>query len=97
MPLKLTNKERLIVDLMQSKDEMYGAEMVRVSNGSLKRGTVYVYLARLEDRQYVTSRLEERHPKAIGLPRRLYKLTDWTRKQLSYELEEFEQAILFYA
>jgi DNA-binding PadR family transcriptional regulator len=54
---------------------MFGLELVEASGGRLKRGTVYVTLGRMQDKGYVESRLEDRHPGAIGLPRRLYRAT----------------------
>ena len=47
----------------------------RTSDGRVKRGSVYVTLARMEAKGFVESRQEERPAGAIGLPRRLYKAT----------------------
>jgi DNA-binding PadR family transcriptional regulator len=68
-------KEALVMQLLVRGGELYGLQMVEQSEGELKRGTVYVTLERMEDKGYITSRQEERAPDAIGLPRRLYKLT----------------------
>ena len=55
---------------------MYGLQMVKQSGGALKRGTIYVMLGRMEEpKGLVESRQEEKTPAAIGLPRRLYKVT----------------------
>lgn len=51
---------------------MYGLQMVAASKRRLKRGTVYVTLGRMEEKGYITSRLEDAPPEAGGLPRRLY-------------------------
>jgi DNA-binding PadR family transcriptional regulator len=64
--------ESLILDLLDA-GEMFGLEMIEASSGHLKRGTIYVTLARMEIKGFVESRQEERAPAAIGLPRRLYK------------------------
>lgn len=47
--------------------------MVERSRGDVKRGTVYVTLARMQDKGYLESRQEPLAPGAIGLPRRLYR------------------------
>jgi DNA-binding PadR family transcriptional regulator len=71
----LSSKESLILELLVAAKEMYGLELVAASTGALKRGTVYVTLGRMEDKGYVTSRLESAPPESGGLPRRLYRPT----------------------
>ena len=58
-------------------ERVYGLELVDSSNGTLKRGSVYVILSRMEAKGFVESRQEERQPGAIGLPRRLYRATEY--------------------
>ena len=78
--------ESLVLDLLGA-DERYGLEMIELAGGSLKRGSVYVTLGRMEAKGFVTSRQEERQPGAIGLPRRLYKATPYGRKvRAAYQL-----------
>lgn len=77
-----SHKEALIMQLLVRSGELYGLEMVTQSEGELKRGTVYVTLDRMEDKGYLTSRQEEKLPGAIGLPRRLYKLTGFGQRVL---------------
>lgn len=60
--------------------ERYGLELVERSGGALKRGSVYVILARMEDKGFVESRQEERAPSVSGPPRRLYRATPYGRK-----------------
>jgi DNA-binding PadR family transcriptional regulator len=60
--------------------ERYGLELVEASHGALKRGSVYVILARMEEKGFIESRQEERTPGAGGLPRRLYRATPYGRK-----------------
>jgi hypothetical protein len=55
---RLSRTEHLILDLLQDR-EGFGLELVERSGGALKRGTVYVTLARMQDKGYVTSRTEE--------------------------------------
>ena len=62
---------------------MYGLQLVAASRRRLKRGTVYVTLGRMEDKGYITSRLEEPPADAGGLPRRLYQPTALGRRVLS--------------
>ena len=60
--------------------ERYGLELVDASDGALKRGSVYVTLARMEEKGFVDSRQEERQEGTAGLPRRLYRATQYGRK-----------------
>jgi PadR family transcriptional regulator, regulatory protein PadR len=78
----LSPKETLILELLTEGDEMYGLELVAASKRGLKRGTIYVTLARMEDKGYVTSRLEDPPADEGGLPRRLYKPTAHGRRVL---------------
>ena len=71
--------ESLILDLLEPR-ERFGLEMVEMSGGRLKRGSVYVTLGRMETKGFVESRQEERAPGAIGLPRRLYHATTYGLK-----------------
>lgn len=57
--------------------------MVAASRRRLKRGTVYVTLGRMEEKGYITSRLEDAPPQAGGLPRRIYKPTSLGRRVLT--------------
>ena len=73
---RLSEKEEIIMQLLsQHKRELYGLEMVEASHNKLKRGTVYVTLARMEDKGYLSSRKEETALSEYKTPRRLYKLT----------------------
>ena len=76
----VSGKEALILDLLATAGDRYGLELVEASGGLLKRGTVYVTLSRMEDKGYVTSVQEARAAGAIGLPRRLYRLTALGRR-----------------
>lgn len=60
--------------------ERNGLELVDASDGTLKRGSVYVLLARMEEKGFVESWQEERSPGARGLPRRLYRSTPYGRE-----------------
>lgn len=71
--------ESLLLDLLEGR-ERFGLELVDASGGSIKRGSVYVLLSRMEAKGFVESRQEERQPGAIGLPRRLYRATPYGLK-----------------
>jgi DNA-binding PadR family transcriptional regulator len=75
----ISSIESLIIDLLRD-EERYGLELVEASNRQLKRGTIYVTLARMETKGFVASRQEEPHAGAIGLPRRMYCVTPYGLK-----------------
>jgi PadR family transcriptional regulator, regulatory protein PadR len=71
----LPKKEQHILALLVSEGPMYGLQLVGRSDGALKRGTVYVTLARMEAKGLVQSEQEPLPPGGIGLPRRMYRPT----------------------
>ena len=71
--------ESLVMELLRGR-ERYGLELVDASDGALKRGSVYVTLARMEEKGFVDSRQEDRAQGTSGLPRRLYRATPYGRK-----------------
>jgi PadR family transcriptional regulator, regulatory protein PadR len=71
--------ESVVLDLLEARD-YFGLELVETSGGTLKRGSIYVTLGRMEVKGFVESRQEERTPGAIGLPRRLYRATPYGLK-----------------
>jgi PadR family transcriptional regulator, regulatory protein PadR len=79
----LPPKEALILDLLVQEAEMYGLQLVAASRGKLKRGTVYVTLGRMEEKGFITSRLEDAPADEGGLPRRIYEPTAFGRKVLN--------------
>jgi DNA-binding PadR family transcriptional regulator len=81
--LTLSAKEHLILELLSEQGELYGLQLVAGSKRKLKRGTVYVTLGRMEDKGYITSRLEDAPPDMGGLPRRLYEATPLGRRVLA--------------
>jgi DNA-binding PadR family transcriptional regulator len=78
--LTLSAKESVILELLIREKQMYGLQLVAASRRRLKRGTVYVTLGRMEDKGYITSRLEDPPADAGGLPRRLYQPTALGRR-----------------
>ena len=74
----LSKKEALILEMLASSGrDLYGLEMVELSNGALRRGTVYVTLQRMQEKGLIDSRSEPRPAPAIGIPRRLYAVTGY--------------------
>jgi PadR family transcriptional regulator len=69
---RLPPKERLILDLLIAEGGLFGLQLVALSHGALKRGTVYVTLGRMEAKGFIRSEQEAMPPGAIGLPRRIY-------------------------
>ena len=69
---RLSATERLIIEMLASDGELFGLQMVALSGGRLKRGTVYVTLGRMQEKGYVESRQEALSIGNLGLPRRLY-------------------------
>lgn len=75
----ISGTESLLLDLLEDR-ERFGLELVERSGGAVKRGSVYVLLARMEAKGFVESWQEERAPGAIGLPRRMYRATAYGLK-----------------
>ena len=80
---KFSATERRIIELLTEHDELFGLQMVELSGGRLKRGTVYVTLGRMQEKGYLESRQEPSPPGAIGLPRRLYRPTGFALRALA--------------
>ena len=80
--LRLPAKERLILELLASSGPLFGLRLVELSEGRLKRGTVYVTLARMETKGYLESEQEAPSAGAIGLPRRIYRSTAFGERTL---------------
>jgi PadR family transcriptional regulator, regulatory protein PadR len=88
MKPNLGNASRAILFLLSDGKERYGLEMVTESNGTIKRGSVYVLLERMTDQKFVTSRRDEVEG-SEGLPRRLYAITALGHRALRHT-ETFE-------
>ena len=73
----LSEKEFQIMNLLINEGELFGLEMVEISNGELKKGTIYVTLQRMEDKKLISSFEEERDENEIGIARRFYETTGW--------------------
>lgn len=70
-----STKEATILALLAKGEPLYGLQLVELSDGVLKRGTIYVTLGRMQDKGLVRALVDSgagRHP---GLPRPRYRLT----------------------
>jgi PadR family transcriptional regulator, regulatory protein PadR len=72
--MKLPSRNEVEVLRLLAGRELYGLELIRRSEGALKRNSIYVVLGRMEDQGYIKGR-EVKEPNTPGLPRRLYKIT----------------------
>jgi DNA-binding PadR family transcriptional regulator len=53
-------KERLILTILaEAGSWMFGLDIIKASGGKLKRGVIYVYLTRLKEHGYITSKKVE--------------------------------------
>lgn len=73
----LSAKEYLVMKLLMDEGEMFGLEMVHESDGELKKGTIYVTLQRMEQKNLLSSEEEERAEDENGIARRFYSPTNW--------------------
>jgi DNA-binding PadR family transcriptional regulator len=62
--VQLRRKEEIILDILR-QDEMYGLEIVKRSNGALRKGTVYVHLSGMEERGLIEGRTEDAHERML--------------------------------
>lgn len=72
--VNVTITEMLVLKLLGEGDA-YGLELVKRSEGKLKRGSVYVLLQRLDAKGFVRSSRKPRSSDAEGSQRRIYSLT----------------------
>lgn len=89
LPTRLSSLEQIVLGMLaREENDMYGYQMVEASSGRLKRGTIYVMLGRMEEKNLISSRKETRRLGAPGLPRRLYRATSAGKRTLEeWELE----------
>ncbi len=71
--MAVSGLEALVLDLLAIHAPTYGLDLVALSRGRLKRGSVYVTLGRMEDKGLVVSAVDARPGE--GPPRRLYRPT----------------------
>lgn len=72
----MTEQEITILEILdRNRREMYGLDIVKQSNGKLKRGSIYIQLNRLEKWGLITSRAEDEVDPQVQIVRRLYRIT----------------------
>jgi len=92
-PFSISRKEVLILEmLVANRRELYGLEMIKFSEGNLKRGTIYVTLQRMQEKGLIDSRQEPRIAPEIGIARRLYRNTGYG--ELALRAYKAAQAVL---
>ena len=70
----MTHAEATVLEILSDGSERYGIDLVRCSDGVLKRGTVYLVLLAMKLDGLVSSRVED--PVTVPyLPRHLYRST----------------------
>lgn len=99
---RFSSKQAAIMELLAAHGSvgMYGLDMVKRSEGKLKRGTIYPTLSRMEERGLVSSDLVDPQPGQQGPARRQYRLTGmgqrawkvWLAMQQAGALEALQQA-----
>ncbi len=83
----ISEKQAIILKLLQDGGEMYGLEMIDMSGGHLKRGSVYVFLDRMEDAGLIKSRMRQTPEGKQGPPRRVYKISGLGSRALAEWLD----------
>jgi len=78
----LSDTERLILTLLR-EGEQFPLRLADRSGGSLKRGTVYITLQRMQNKGYVESHVEPAIQGATGRPRRWYRPAEYGRQVLA--------------
>ena len=91
-PSRVSGKEEEILELLMEHQKLYGLEMVAKSN-SLKRGTIYVTLNRLEDKGLVKSREVQPKKGARGPARRVYSIT-MDGKRVAMAVRDYAKAVM---
>lgn len=88
--MRLNRQERAALVLLEVHGPSHGLDLILGSFGLLARGSVYVHLAALVDRGWV-SRIGV-HCAVIGRPRHLFELTPKGRIELALLRERWGRA-----
>ncbi len=78
---RLAPLERLILNRLE-KGEQFALRLADQSGGSIKRGTVYITLQRMESKGYVESNVEAALDGSTGRPRRWYRPSRYGKQVL---------------
>ena len=71
-----------VLRLLVGGRELYGLEMIKRSDGALKRNSIYVVLGRMRSPGFINGR-EVKREGAPGMPRRFYKITGLGQRSLA--------------
>ena len=75
-PMRISKTEFSILHMMMNEgSELYGLEMLKKSNGRLKRGTIYTTLSRMEDKGLIASKKEASVQEGMTTKRRMYTIS----------------------
>jgi DNA-binding PadR family transcriptional regulator len=77
----MSHIEQIIAQLLRTHRRAYGRELIELSGGALRIGTVYVTLQRMQEAGFITSQAETTLERA----KRFYTLTEYGRAVLSAE------------
>ena len=81
-----TQKELEILQLLASNPAgLYGLQLVKLSEGRVKRGSVYVYLSRLKGDNLVSAKTSPAPEGYGGLARPMYKITGHGQRVIEAE------------
>lgn len=80
-PPHLSAKDVNVLQQLVVRDK-YGLELVSGSAGELSRNSVYVHLARMEEKGLIKGRPEPTPPGLRGPPRRIYTVTGLGQRAL---------------
>lgn len=83
----VTIDEAKVLVLLGAHGDLSGLQLLELSDGTLRRGSIYVLLRNMEEVGLLASRLEPR-PALPGWPRRLYWPTRFGQTQLSLWLSD---------
>lgn len=71
----MNKKESKVVELLSKGTRMYGLDLVKQSDGVLKRGGVYFTLVKMEDDGLVRAEMSSEERRKGAIARRMYSLT----------------------
>lgn len=71
----ISKKQLMVLDFLENKDWTHGLELVRISNGRLKKGSIYSHLYALDEIGLIQKRVAKRCINAIGPERIEYQIS----------------------
>lgn len=87
---RLSEKEAVLIRLLLNNPGVQAPTLVTLSNGSLKRGTVYTTVRRLGQKGLIAVILED--SPSPGTPKRFYRVTE-LGKRIYLGLEEVARTV----